>query len=616
MPVINIGFNLSGVTSLIKYFQQQKYIIGSGSKISQQIETNYQLNKPLLSGLESYSFLTNLYHLDATHKYGFINTGYNYYNILKKQYPNCIFIITYKSFDSLIHSMFCKTVNNVPMIEYINNDSLEFKLLIKTLDSSYKKYIEEIKQNLNNDHIIWFNIEQLDESLAILNKKMDWQKLTIFPKLNLSKIKIVSILVKTNDINTISNLIQYYKIYHFQVEIIILSEIKLDLSEQFYFECKTGFIQIITNIEFYQYKSNGHILYISNGDKLLNYIQLVSLINPHTIYWDNVQLALHKVNFKAIDLNNISDSLAMLTNHTPIEILTNINVTTQKLYKSIVLIEVNKDNYLNFNSIVYKEQNISIICHDDLTFNYFLQFSNSNIKIYRTNYTLDHMYSFFLSQYDIIYHIKSNLQINKLQILNQFILNHHIDYFTNETKDFIIIRSNIKTVTHFWNKNLDGMIGKFISLSKINQILDYKWYLWGNPILNINSQIGNIEMQTRQNLYEFGQQIVTQLSDINIPITQVIDKMPTFTPKSIIITFGIYCHNAKIPINQDFLYVIIRPNDDFAITKFPKNRTIVVANYKKTKYQTLIISKSFTVSELYIQIEQLNDCNFTSQPGQ
>lgn len=635
MLVINIGFNLSGVTSLSKYLQDH------GFRIQEQL-INEQLEDGKFSS--SPTFVNSLWQLDPAAKYGIkFNKDYKYYCDLidKMRSGSGYLIFTLRNVNSLITSMFRHRVGDVNIMEYIHQHRpIGFSNLIKELKDQYWEIIEEIKQL--GDKIIWFNMDQLDQSLTELNSKLGLS-LTRFPRLNMGRIKIVSILAVVDTLE-LGKILTFYQKNQFQLEVLAL--VSDSAKMQFDQEIKTGYLHLLPDLGTFKYAARGHLYYLLNSaDNLLDYLTLASIFKSHMVYWNENQMVVDKINY--VDCWDSSghidlvSSLNILTTYLPVTLVTDKkhhshSLIPQEQFENAKLLsdcltDSNSPNCIlvleitetKWNSIIQQAiwEKIPVIfvkqCADAVDVWGKQRIDGTDVILIDR---IERLYSHFLSKYHIVCHLKSPVRVSISEIINLLTLNHRMDYLTNERGDFLILKSSLKTLSHPWEyqtnlfgssalsgaSGLSGLSGQYADFPNIKPIGDHTWILWGNPNKKINSLIGEKEMQLRENLYAFVQEIIQQLKSVQISVQAVCDGMMNIAPNSIIITFGLNCYNAQIPINDTCLYVIIRPDESFNLKRFPVKQTVVLAKNKKTAYPTLLITDSFHVSGLCNMLSQLN----------
>jgi len=129
--------------------------------------------------------------------------------------------------------------------------------------------------------------------------------------------------------------------------------------------------------------------------------------------------------------------------------------------------------------------------------------------------------------------------------------------------------------------------------------------LWGSPLEVSTLKIGPVEMDRRRKLVQFTEDMVRQLKEAHINCRSASDLSP-IDGCDVLITFGLECHNRRLPIRDSgtgngTMYLIVQPDASFDCSRFPRDRTIIVAHQRKTTYPTFIVGKRFNLMDLFLE---------------
>ena len=115
--------------------------------------------------------------------------------------------------------------------------------------------------------------------------------------------------------------------------------------------------------------------------------------------------------------------------------------------------------------------------------------------------------------------------------------------------------------------------------------------IWGDPIDTTGLDIGPKELERREMMSRHVEQLEAYCKNMGMIVNRASDKkVYRIGQRELVLTYGLFSFNNKIPIREDLRYLVWQPDLSFNMARFPMDRTLVLAKQKKTDYNTVILS--------------------------
>ena len=289
----------------------------------------------------------------------------------------------------------------------------------------------------------------------------------------------------------------------------------------------------------------------------------------------------------------------------------------RKHYKIVYYLEYNyNNNWENIEKILESTNEKITIVTDSKLYQQIIN-TNSNLNYSNLNYS-NLIWLLEPNGFENIDKISYPIILirldNRIRIVNQNLSNKIVKLLNQYQCNLIVSNSliSVKKIDYNWNSekcvkiDYDFLKDRDICFQlPIKYFSNWNLVVWGNPTDYDKLNIGESEKNRRDIIVKNSQTFIDYCQTFGLNIIKINDKQNIqltlgYNTNTIILTYGLFCYNKKIPILSNVKYLIWQPDQSFNISYFPFNQTLVVAYYKKTDYDTFLLQSDNQINYEYL----------------